>query len=54
VVVSLRLDCAEARLLGVETHVCELQLVLADLEPPAAAPEVRPPPTRGRPLAVFQ
>ena len=34
VVVNLRLDSDETRLLGVEGHVCELQLLLAALEPP--------------------
>ncbi len=28
VILNLRIDTAEARSLGVETHVCELQLLL--------------------------
>ena len=31
VLVNLRLDCEAARRLGVETHVCELQLLLKPL-----------------------
>ena len=35
VILNLRLDSDETRLLGVETHVCELQLLLSALEAPA-------------------
>jgi hypothetical protein len=35
VVLNIRLDSDETRLLGVETHVCELQLLLSALEPSA-------------------
>ena len=32
VIVNLRIDTTEARMLGVETHVCELQLLLMSPE----------------------
>jgi hypothetical protein len=36
VILNLRLDTAEARALGVETHVCELQLLLMSPEVPVS------------------
>ncbi len=46
VVVNLRIDLEETRLLGVEHHVCELQLLHAALDPPAE------PPVRAAPRCV--
>ena len=41
-VLNLRLDSDETRLLGIETHVCELQLLLSALEPPASVARLLP------------
>ncbi len=50
VCVNLRFDTAEARALGVENHVCELQLLLADLVDPDVRPRRRGGDDTGSPL----
>ena len=47
VVVNLRLDSEQTRALGLENHVCELQLVLRGFAPAQAIRRARSPPAGG-------
>ena len=54
VLVNLRLDCAETRLLGVSKHVCEVQILLEEFSSLLEVPRARAPPARRVPFRSLE
>ena len=54
VLVNLRLDCAETRLLGVSKHVCEVQILLEEFSSLLEVPRARAPPAKRVPFRALE